>query len=54
LHTRGLGGSPLELRFAGSFLVGGKAEEFAPLSPVPHVAWDGGPLTAWQESHSPP
>jgi hypothetical protein len=53
LVVAGLGPLPLALRFDGPFLVGGAATSFAPLSPVPHVARDGGPLTPWDGRRPP-
>lgn len=49
LRARGLGPA-LELSFDGPLLVDGVAQIFGPLTPEPHIARDGGPLTAWSST----
>jgi hypothetical protein len=54
LDATGLGPEPLALAFDGPLRVGGVPRPFAPLSPEPEVAWDGGAPGSWRERLSPP
>jgi hypothetical protein len=40
-----LSASPLALSFDGPLCVDGRPQTFEPISTVPHVGWDGAPLT---------
>ena len=48
LEAQGLG-PHISLPFDGPLEVEGTARPFAPLSPVPHLGWDGAPLTPWED-----
>ncbi len=52
LHVAGLGSAPLDLAFDGPLRIGGTPRPFAPLSSVPHVALNGGPLTPLEDLHA--
>lgn len=51
LQAQGLLPDPLHLAFDGPLCVGGQARPFGPLSPVPHVARNGGPMLAVEDRH---
>jgi hypothetical protein len=51
LKAQGLLPDPLHLAFDGPLRVGGQVRSFGPLSPVPHVARNGGPLLAVEDRH---
>jgi len=50
LSAAGLGAHRLDLSFDGPLRVDGTPRPFGPLSPLPHIARDGGPLTPWPDT----
>ncbi|KUF09360.1 hypothetical protein [Pseudoponticoccus marisrubri] len=48
LEARGSDGAALSLAFDGTLSVDGTPRPFAPLTPEPHVARNGGPLQPWR------
>jgi hypothetical protein len=53
LSAAGLTGAPLHLAFDGPLRVDGLPRPFGPLSPVPHIARNGGPLIAVEDGLGP-
>lgn len=49
LALAGFDGAGLELSFDAGLKVDGHDLSFAPLSPVPHLGWNGGDLSPWSE-----
>lgn len=49
LSAAGLASHRLDLAFDGPLRVDGQHRPFGPLTPVPHYARNGGPMTAWED-----